>query len=161
MDESLKSARQCAISYIGISNKTSGKVREYLLRKGYSLDISEHTVADLIQDGYIRDRRAAEAIVRTRSGRRAEGKAVLLRRILAAGIPDSIAKEVISDSVDDSKAIVAFIESTILPTYTDAFLSDREGFMKWYQKSMRKLMAKGFSADLSSESLRNSLRDVE
>lgn len=161
MDENLRSARQCAISFIGISNKSSGKVREYLLRKGYSPDISEKTVLQLIEDGYIADLRVAASILRRRSGKKSEGKALLLRRLLQAGIPESAAKIALSDNVDDRESIRLYIEAMILPSFSDELLSDRTLFAKSYQKSIRKLISKGFSAELSAESLRKSIRDVE
>lgn len=161
MNEKMRSARQSAISYIGISNKSSGKVREYLLQKGYSPDISEQTVHSLIEDGYISDAKVAASILRSRSGKKGEGKSLLFRRLLQAGISESVAREAISGNMEDRESILIFIQENILPTFSDDLLTDRIQFAKWYQKSMRKLISKGFSGELSADSLRNSIRDVE
>jgi SOS response regulatory protein OraA/RecX len=161
MDEVSRSARQCAIKYIGISNKSSGKVREYLLQKGYSPDVSVQTVNALIEDGYISDIKVAASILRSRSGKKTEGKSLLLRRLIQAGIPESIAKEALSNNTDDRESIMVYIQTNIIPTFSDDLLTDRMQFAKWYRKSMRNLISKGFSAELSADSLRKNIRDVE
>lgn len=50
------SARSAAISYIGISQKSSGRVVAYLASKEYSIEVAQSVVDSLVADGYINDR---------------------------------------------------------------------------------------------------------
>jgi regulatory protein len=88
--DSFGEARSLAVSYIGISHKSSGKVTDYLSRKEVSEEISGQVVSSLIADGYIDDMRITRSIISSRRGRKAEGRRSLQQRLYIAGISKDI-----------------------------------------------------------------------
>lgn len=100
-DNSVSSAVSCAINHIGTGIYSSGKIVSYLLTKGFPDDISYAAVAELVDRGYIDDRRAARKVLTARSGKKQESKNYILNRLLQAGIKESIAEEIVSSLDDD------------------------------------------------------------
>ena len=62
-DNTVSSAVSCAINHIGTGIYSSGKIVSYLLTKGFPDDISYAAVAELVDRGYIDDRRAARKVL--------------------------------------------------------------------------------------------------
>ena len=69
-----KEAVTCAIRHIGTGVYSSGKIRAYLLQKGYSEDVSISAVKHLIDTGYIDDMRASRKVLAARSGKKQESR---------------------------------------------------------------------------------------
>ena len=160
MDAELVTCRQIAIRYIGIAVKSSGRVSEYLLSKGFSEETSALTVQGLIDDGYIDDGRVARRFLRQSSGSHAEGKALLLRRILAAGVRTEAAQEALED-YDDKAALEECVRAKILPEYEKASAAEDFDMYRFTQKALRTLASRGFSVSQAIETLRRTFRDVE
>ena len=100
-DNSVSSAVSCAINHIGTGIYSSGKIVSYLLTKGFPDDISYAAVAELVDRGYIDDRRAARKVLIAREGKKQESRNYILNRLLQAGIKESIAEEIASSLDDD------------------------------------------------------------
>ena len=100
-DNSVSSAVSCAINHIGTGIYSSGKIVSYLLTKGFPDDISYAAVAELVDRGYIDDRRAARKVLTARSGKKQESRNYILNRLFQAGIKESIAEEIVSSLDDD------------------------------------------------------------
>jgi len=100
-DNSVSSAVTCAINHIGTGIYSSGKIVSYLLTKGFPDDISYAAVAELVDRGYIDDRRAARKVLTARSGKKQESRNYILNRLFQAGIKESIAEEIVSSLDDD------------------------------------------------------------
>ncbi|MBR5358664.1 MAG: RecX family transcriptional regulator [Clostridiales bacterium] len=100
-DNSVSSAVSCAINHIGTGIYSSGKIISYLLTKGFPDDISYAAVAELVDRGYIDDRRAARKVLTARSGKKQESRNYILNRLFQAGIKESIAEEIVSSLDDD------------------------------------------------------------
>ncbi|MDD3958748.1 MAG: regulatory protein RecX [Oscillospiraceae bacterium] len=148
---SLTVVRQKAILYIGISHKSSGRVKDYLSNKGYPDSVVESVVQGLKQDGYIDDLRVARSVISTRQEGKAEGKSRLKLRLLRQGIPEDVADDALRSVPSDSETIHAVL--------TDLYHSEgpvelgRDQFRTTVTKCSRFLLSRGYSYDLISYSL--------
>lgn len=161
MISSFGEARSLAISYIGISHKSSGRVADYLNRKEVLDDISGQVVSSLIEDGYIDDLRIARSIIYSRKGRKAEGKRALLMRLQQAGVSREAASEADSFMPDDEASIFDLFEEKIMPELLKQIKMDNFDADKWINKSFRFLLSRGYSTSLAMDTLRKRIRDVK
>lgn len=105
-------ARQAAFIYIGISLRSSGKVREKLCRRGFGDAVIEQVLQDLINEKYIDDLRLARNKLRLRRSRDGESRLMLYQRLLRAGIEADCAATAIDElPQDDETTAVAYIRS--------------------------------------------------
>jgi SOS response regulatory protein OraA/RecX len=121
---STKEAVTCAIRHIGTGIYSSGKIRIYLIQKGYSEDVASSAVKHLIDTGYIDDLRASRKVLAARSGRKQESKHYIYSRLLEAGISSDCADEVVSGLDSDINTCKSLYEATYGSAPEDA--SDRE-----------------------------------
>ena len=161
MISSFGEARSLAISYIGISHKSSGRVLDYLNRKEVMEEIAGQVVSSLIEDGYIDDLRIARSIIYSRKGRKAEGKRALQMRLLQAGVSREAADEADSFMPDDEASIFDLFEERIMPELQKQIKMDNFDADKWMNKSFRFLLSKGYSTSLAMDTLRKRIRDVK
>lgn len=161
MDDSQRDARMRAISYIGISHKSSGKVKDYLVRAGYSPDTAEEAVDSLVTDGYIDDLRIARSLINARTGKKSEGRYALQQRFLQAGISRDILPSAEEYFRSDSDSIGELFDTAILPAFRKQMELPDFDASKWMNKTFRFLMSRGFSSSLITDTLRNRIRDVE
>ncbi len=97
----LDSAINCAIKHIGIATYSSGRIFDYLARKGFDEGICSQAVSHLVSTGYINDIKAAGKVLFTRSGKKQESRDYIFRRLIEAGIAEDAADEVISSLESD------------------------------------------------------------
>ena len=155
------SARSAAISYIGISQKSSGRVVAYLASKEYSIEVAQSVVDSLVADGYINDMRVANSICRGKVLRHAEGKVLLRQRIMHKGIPrDSIEKTLVT-LPGDEETIIDLIEARVLPEYQSMQKMTDFDISVWTKKTIRFLINRGYSVSIAVDALRKSLHEVE
>ena len=154
-------ARAIAISYIGISQKTSGRVRDKLLSKEVKRDIAEEVVSVLIQDGYIDDLRVAKSIIRQRVDGTAESIKKLTMRLLSVGISRESAYEAVEFMVPDEETIEQLIAARILPDLKRQMDSENLDAQKWMEKTARFLMGRGYSRELIISALHDTLDEVK
>ena len=121
---STKEAVTCAIRHIGTGIYSSGKIRIYLIQKGYSEAVASSAVKHLIDTGYIDDMRASRKVLAARSGRKQESKHYIYSRLLEAGISSDCADEVVSGLDSDINTCKSLYEATYGSAPEDA--SDRE-----------------------------------
>lgn len=121
---STKEAVTCAIRHIGTGIYSSGKIRIYLIQKGYSEAVASSAVKHLIDTGYIDDMRASRKVLAARSGRKQESKHYIYSRLLEAGISSDCADEVVSGLDSDINTCKNLYEATYGSAPEDA--SDRE-----------------------------------
>ena len=121
---STKEAVTCAIRHIGTGIYSSGKIRIYLIQKGYSDAVASSAVKHLIDTGYIDDMRASRKVLAARSGRKQESKHYIYSRLLEAGISSDCADEVVSGLDSDINTCKSLYEATYGSAPEDA--SDRE-----------------------------------
>ena len=121
---STKEAVTCAIRHIGTGIYSSGKIKTYLIQKGYSEAVASSAVKHLIDTGYIDDMRASRKVLAARSGRKQESKHYIYSRLLEAGISSDCADEVVSGLDSDINTCKSLYEATYGSAPEDA--SDRE-----------------------------------
>lgn len=133
-DNSLtKEAVTCAIRHIGTGIYSSGKIKTYLIQKGYSEDVAISAVRHLIDTGYIDDMRASRKVLTARSGKKQESRQYIYKRLLEAGIDPDCADEIISSLGSDVDTCLSLFEATYGGSSED--YSDREDkFLKLAQR---------------------------
>lgn len=111
-DDSIVSAAvSLGIRHIGISTYSSGKVKDFLVNKGYSDDVASAAVSELIDRGYIDDHKAAGKVLRYRTDKKQESKDYIFRRLLAAGIDEDLAEVIVSELPGDRDTCLLLYES--------------------------------------------------
>ena len=79
---STKEAVTCAIRHIGTGIYSSGKIKTYLIQKGYSEAVASSAVKHLIDTGYIDDMRASRKVLAARSGKKQESRQYIFQRMI-------------------------------------------------------------------------------
>jgi len=155
------SARLAAISYIGISQKSSGRVVEYLIHKEYSAEVAHSVVDLLVADGYINDMRVANSICRGKVLRQSEGKALLRQRMLHKGISRDAIELTLVTLPSDEESIIDLIEARLIPEYQSMLTTTDFDISLWTKKTIRFLINRGYSVSIAVDALRKSLHEVE
>ena len=128
-----REAVTCAIRHIGTGVYSSGKIRIYLIQKGYSEDVAISAVKHLIDTGYIDDMRASRKVLAARSGKKQESRQYIFQRLLEAGIDSDCADEVVAGLASDVDTCKSLYEASFGSVPDDA--ADREEeFLKLAQK---------------------------
>lgn len=158
-EQQYSEARNKAIAHIGIAVSSSGKIRDFLLEKGYPSDVVEDVIDQLCEEKYVDDVRYAKKILRTRSGSKAEGRAKLSMRLENAGVDTDIARKVLSSPEYAD-------ENTIMDVIRDrfpagSFSTDSAEAKRELAKAIRYLESRGYSSSLALSSFRKLLDDVE
>jgi SOS response regulatory protein OraA/RecX len=145
--ENYSVVRSKAISFIGISHKSSGRVRDFLLRSGIDQSLAAQVVDTLIIDGYIDDLRVARGIVSTRQGKKTESTSRLRQRLLAYGISDQAVYDLTEELPVDSITIDNLVNEKYRIVDLSSFDSDE--LNSWKMSTLRFLSSRGFSSNLS------------
>ena len=103
-------ACSAAIAHIGFSVYSSGKIKKYLLNKGYDIDIAADVVSSLIERGYIDDYKAAGQVLLFRKGKKRESREFSRKRLIDSGVDPDIALDVVSDLPTDDKAFIELFD---------------------------------------------------
>ena len=119
-----KEAVTCAIRHIGTGISSSGKIRLYLMQRGYSEAVAVEAVKLLIDSGYIDDLRASRKVLAARSGKKQESKQFIYQRLLEAGIDEECADIVVDDLESDIDTCKALFDANFGRPDEDS--SDRE-----------------------------------
>ena len=110
-DKDIKEAVSCAIRHIGTGIYSSGKILVYLGNKGYDESVCHAAVKELVNTGYIDDRRAAKKVLAARSGKKQESRNYMCQRLLEAGIEPDIADEIVAGLECDAVTCVSLFEA--------------------------------------------------
>jgi len=124
-----REAVTCAIRHIGTGIYSSGKIKIYLIRKGYSEDVAVSAVRYLIDTGYIDDMRASRKVLSARSGRKQESRQYLYKRLLEAGIATECAESIVASLDSDAVTCLKLFESSFGPS-SDEAAGREEEFLK-------------------------------
>ena len=112
-------ACSAAISHIGFSVYSSGKIKKYLLNKGYDIDIAAGVVSSLIERGYIDDYKAAGQVLLFRKGKKRESREFSRKRLIDAGVDPDVAADVVSDLPTDDNGVVELFEASLQTSVSD------------------------------------------
>ena len=119
-----KEAVTCAIRHIGTGIYSSGKIKLYLMQRGYSESTAADAVKLLIDSGYIDDMRASRKVLAARSGKKQESKNFIFQRLLEAGIDEECADIVVADLPGDADTCKSLYEASFGSPDEDS--ADRE-----------------------------------
>ena len=100
--DSVSDAQTAGIRHIGIGTCSSGKMREYLRKKGFSDQAVKEAVDELIRREYIDDYRAGRKVLLCRSGKKQESRRFLRERLYAAGVSSNVSDLLIQEVAEDS-----------------------------------------------------------
>lgn len=92
-----------AIRFIGISNKTSGRVARYLQQKGFEEDLIKIAIIRLKERSYIDDLSIARRMARQRSGRKSVSIKAHRYHLRNAGVCDEAIDKVIMELPADEQ----------------------------------------------------------
>lgn len=121
---STREAVTCAIRHIGTGIYSSGKIKNYLMQKGYPEDVASDAVKHLIDTGYIDDMRASRKVLSARSGKKQESRQYIFKRLLEAGIGQDCAEDIVATLASDKDTCLSLFEASFGSGCDDA--EDRE-----------------------------------
>lgn len=100
--DSASDAQTAGIRHIGIGTCSSGKMREYLRKKGFSSEAVNEAVSELIRREYIDDDRAGRKVLLNRSGKKQESRRYLKERLYAAGVCGDVSDKLLQEVEEDT-----------------------------------------------------------
>ena len=136
----INQAVSTGIRHIGIATYSSGKVKAFLVNKGYSEFVAEDAVAELIKTGYINDEKAAGRILRYRTGIKQESCMFIYNRLLDAGIAEDVANKICQDLPSDFESCLDLYKAM-------GILEDQDPVREEYLKQAFK---RGYSYEIAS-----------
>ncbi len=145
-----KEAVTCAIRHIGTGIYSSGKIRAYLMQKGYSEDVSVSAVRHLIDTGYIDDMRASRKVLAARSGKKQESRQYIYKRLLEAGIDPDCSEGIVASLGSDTDTCLNLFKASY---GTGEDYSDRE------EEFLKLAALRGYSLETASAAFRAFIRE--
>lgn len=147
MDEKvLKEAVSFAIRHIGTGVYSSGKIFAYLANHGCDESVCQSAVKELVNTGYIDDRRAARKVLAARSGKKQESRNYMLQRLLEAGISSEIAEEIASGLDSDVETCKSLYEAN--------FGTPEEGYSDREDEFIKLAQLRGYGLETSRKAFR-------
>jgi regulatory protein len=148
MDKTGRTARQWALRALGRRMHTAWEIERGLTRRGWPSETARGVVNDLRKDGYIDDLQFAEIWVASRSQSRLHGRFRLLRDLLAKGVQEDLAENVIKKLLPRDKETAnarkaAERKARLMKTIDVRAMAALQ----------RHLMSKGFQSDVVREVL--------
>ncbi|MCR5327392.1 MAG: RecX family transcriptional regulator [Saccharofermentans sp.] len=148
-----KEAVTCAIRHIGTGIYSSGKIRVYLIQKGYSEDVASSAVKHLVATGYIDDMRASRKVLTARSGKKQESRQYIYKRLLEAGIGTDCADQIIETLDSDADTCLKLYEASF-GTSSDEELFDRE------EEFLKLAALRGYSLETARSAFKSYLDSI-
>ncbi len=145
-DKEIKEAVSLAIRHIGTGVYSSGKIFIYLCNKGCDESVSSAAVKELVNTGYIDDRRAARKVLTARSGKKQESRNYMLQRLLEAGIDSDISEDIVAgldSDVDTCKSL-----------YEASFGAPEEGYSDREEEFIKLAQLRGYGLETSRKAFR-------
>lgn len=150
----ISEAVSVGIRHIGIAIYSSGKVREYLIRKGYDPDTVRNAVDQLVERDYIDDVRAGRKVLASRVGRKQESKSMISQRLKAAGVSYDAIPELLSQCEEDKITCRYLIESNY-PELTNSLLLEND-----ISDIITLASRRGYSPDVALSVIRELINDL-
>ncbi|MHB1483892.1 MAG: regulatory protein RecX [Saccharofermentanales bacterium] len=158
-------ARMAAVTYIGVSRKTSGRIAEWLGKKGFSAIVVKYVINEMINDGTINDAMLAAAILKSRRNGKSESAAASYQRLIRLGIDRDIARECLNEVFnDDSKEIsdaISLLHLKFNSKIDTIRECDRLEQFKFKQKCFRFLLSRGYNREIAFRAMNNVFKDFE
>lgn len=151
-DKDIKEAVSCAIRHIGTGIYSSGKILVYLGNKGYDESVCYAAVKELVNTGYIDDRRAAKKVLAARSGKKQESRNYMCQRLLEAGIEPDIADEIVAALECDAVTCVSLFEAN--------YGSPEEEYSDREEEFIKLAQLRGYGIETSRKAFREYMDSV-
>ena len=132
-NSSTKEAVTCAIRHIGTGVYSSGKIRSYLIQKGYSDSVATDAVKHLVATGYIDDMRASRKVLAARSGKKQESRQYIYKRLLEAGIDSNCADDIVATLDCDAHTCLQLFIASFSGGNRDDYYDREDEFYKLAQ----------------------------
>ena len=150
LNQEFEECRERAVLFLGLNyNKASGRVRNKLLQETYDPDNVEAVIDYLKEIDYINDERAAQSVARRYTGKRLRSQKAMLYVFREAGVEDGVAKRVAADLLADEDSSLDLLQAF----YRKAPPS--------YEKAMRLLARRGYSAYIAARAVKQYLSEQE
>lgn len=149
--------RSAAIRHIGIARKSSGQVKQYLEGQFDDRSLIDSTITDLIDEGYINDRRVASRILRDRQSGKLESRSAMLNRLDRKGIERDIAQEVAADLRSDDETAIELVWFKFAREIRVFRMASRDEKRKLLVKMNRFLQSRGYAADTACKAINRAL----
>ncbi len=138
-------ARESAVRYIGLDKgKSSGKVRDSLVQKGYAPSLASEVVQDLIVLGYINDEKACAKIARRHQGKKAKSRSYMLSLFTQQGVERRVAETYLDQLPSDEVSLQEILEG---------YEAELDGGAK-EARLMRRLQTRGYNYGQIKTSIR-------
>ena len=148
------SARIAALRLLGRREYSTTELTQKLTDRGYDAAEIDRTLADLVRERILDDRRVAEAHVRTASRVKGRGIVRIRRELQARGIPAGVVDEVTQElSPDDQLAAIA--------RFVTRKTAGRRPDVATRRRLFQHLIRRGFPVDLIARALRYRPDDEE
>lgn len=123
------------INYVSKNLKTKKQVKDYLLKKGFSIEITYFVIDKLKEYKYIDDVEYSKRYIE--SCYKKEGKKLLFYKLMAKGVKkEDIENAYLQVNIDNSDNLVALVEK---------HMRNKEKTIENISKTYRYLLGKGFS----------------
>ncbi len=127
-------AYEKAVDLLKRREHTAKELVRKLADKGFNADDINNAVEKLKAEGYLSDERFAEVYLRSRLRKTAEGKPVLIMRLLEKGVPKVPASAMVSAAWDDEEYLPSLIREW-----------NKQSTKYGREKAGQKLLQKGFT----------------
>lgn len=162
-ENSCSQARMDAISFIGNSKKTSGRITGWLLKKGYPDSIVAYVIQELKDEGIINDEMMAAAIMRSHMDRNVESSSSALKRLIRLGIDQKTAKICVEKEyldhnreLSDSIMLLRLKFDRKIDTIDELDPAEQ---LRFKQKIFRFLMNRGYDREIALSAMNNVLKE--
>lgn len=127
-------AYEKAVDLLKRREHTAKDLMRKLAEKGFNADDINHAVEKLKAEGYLSDERFAEVYLRSRLRKTAEGKPVLIMRLIEKGVPKVLASAMVNAAWDDEEYLPSLIREW-----------NKQSTKYGREKAGQKLLQKGFT----------------
>lgn len=135
-DPQVREAIRAALKRLARREQFSQGLAQDLQVRGHTAEAAAEAIAFLAQSRWLDDRRAAEALLLGRSGRRAVGRRRLREELLAKGAPEPLVSLIMEAIDDEAEALAA-----------EAALDSRRWQKDGRMKAARFLSSRGFEPE--------------
>ncbi len=152
----LRKAREDAVAFIGISARTSGAVAASLRRSGYAEEVVDGVVDSLREDGYLKDKEIARALLARSGGKLAESRDALRDRMTRRGVPSDVSEQVLGDAEEDRVSASSLLRVQFPESRLDALKTPSDA-NRMAVRMVRFLASRGYDAETAEEAVRKAL----
>ncbi len=157
-DIKLLNARSDAVAFISSGRRSSGKVRNKLLSKGYSHEIVSQVIEELISERRIDDEAYALSYIKSRTGSRVMSASALRSRLILSGVPYDTAVRMVEENAissdNESDKALELLNLKFAAKAVRMLSGDTSEQRSSMALMYRFLTSRGFSADTATEAVR-------